>query len=38
MVEKEFNSTMRMYREAPKLPFWKFKEGEGHLNFLKTLW
>jgi len=35
MVEKEFNATMRMYREAPRLPFWNFKEGEGHLD--KTL-
>jgi len=36
MVEKEFNATMRMNREAPRLPFWNFKEGEGHLDFFKN--
>jgi hypothetical protein len=36
MVEKEFNSTMGMYKEAPRLPIWNFKEGEGHLDFFKN--
>ena len=36
MVEKEFNSIMRMYREAPRLPFWNFKDGESHLNFFQN--
>jgi len=27
IVEKEFNMTMGMYREAPRLPFWNFKDG-----------
>ena len=36
MVEKEFNSIVRMYREAPRLPFWNFKDGETHLNFFNA--
>jgi hypothetical protein len=36
MVEIEFNATMRMYREAPRLPFLNFKEGEGHLDFFSN--
>jgi len=36
MVEKEFNATMRMYREAPRLLFWNFKKGEGHLDFFNN--